>query len=466
MMADTKQVQEEDALVRAAVNFLTELLPAAHLPVSYRLESDVGEISTSREFHLDPANTWRFSDCRQVPSYPEYHRIIEIRLKEQLGIFLGRSAHEHLEEVSGNLRIPLEVAHQWTRDLQEVKNSESQEALQAELPIYIIAHELADHYARFADEERYSFEHYRTDSPHDTLASTIVRSLDYMKDLASAQVEHQRISHGLLIAPHPSGAVEPGRYPDDLKKMQRTPLLTDGFRSLLWILPDGRPVKMLTRHMFNQQFGVLPRQFGALSFATSASRSHEGIGIVLRPEGSIVTFVGGEPLFISRGGSWAGLLWNAIRSVMAERWGQVGRLVFDAALILATEGEGGILCIADRLSQQLSEKDRVDLARTADRSRDGSTYPEWMFHNMLPGENVLEMGEDALAMLASIDGATVVEPTGNLITYGAIVPSELSGEEGARATAARALSKNGFVIKVSEDGPIELFENEEAILEL
>ena len=465
-MADIKQVQEEDALARAAVNFLSELLPAAHVPVSYRLESDVDEISASKEFHRDPANTWRFLDCRPVPAYPEYYRIIEIRLKEQLGAFLGRSAHEHLEKVSGYLRIPLEVAHQWTHDMQEVKRSESQEALQAKLPIYIIAHELADHYARFADDERYSFERYRTDSLHDTLAFTIVRSLDYMKDLASAQVEHQRVSHGLLIAPHSSGAAEPGRYPGGWQKMQRTPLLADGFRSLLWILPDGRPVKLLTRHMFNQQFGVLPHQFGALSFATSASRSHEGIGIVLRPEGSIVTFVGGEPLFIGRGGNWAGLLWNAIRSVMTERWGKVGRLVFDAALILATEGKGGILCIADSLSQQLSEKDRVDLARSAERSRDASTYPEWMFHNVLPSENILEMGEDALAMLASIDGATVVEPTGDLVTYGAIVPSELSGEEGARATAARALSKNGFVIKVSEDGPIELFENEEEILEL
>ena len=464
-MSDIKQVQEEDALVRAAVNFLTELLPAAHLPVSYRLESEL-EVSTSEEFYLDPANTWRFLDCRQVPAYPEYYRIVEITLKEQLGDFLGRSAREHLEEVFGSLRIPLEVAHQWTRDLQAVKHSESQEALQAELPIHIIAHELADHYARFADDKRYSFERYRADGLHDTLTSTIVRCLEYMKDLASMQVEHQRLSHGVLIAPNSSEAAGKARYPSDLQSMQRTPLLTDGFRSLLWILPDGRPVQVLTRYMLSQQFGGLPHEFGALSFATSASRCREGIAIVLRPEGSIVTFVGGEPLFIGRGGDWAGLLWNAIRSVMSERWGKVGKTVFDAALILATEGKGGIICIGKQPDQQLSEKDRVDLARSSGSSQSGRPPPEWVFHHMLPSANVLELGEETLAMLASIDGATVVEADGTLIAYGAIVPSELSPEEGARATAARALSKNGFVIKVSEDGPIELFEDEEAILEL
>lgn len=463
-MSDLNQVQEDDALVRSAVTFLAELLPAAHLPVSYRLESEVSAVSTSRGLHL--ADTWRFVDCRRVPAHPQYYRTIEINLEEQLGSFFGRSAREHLEEISSSLHIPLEIAHQWTRDLQDAKHPESQDALQTALPIHIIAHELADHYARYAGEEQYSFKGYRTDSPHDMLASTIVRALDYLKDLASVQVEHQRLSHGLLIAPHPSEAVDSRRYPDELKKMQRTPLLADGFRSLLRLLPDGRPVDLLTRHMLDQQFGALPRQFGALSFATSASRCHKGIVIVLRPEGSIVTFVGGEPLFTGRGGEWSGLLWNAIRSEMAERWGEVGRLVFDAALILATDGKGGILCIADRRSLQLSEKDRVDLARSIDRKSDGSPYSEWVFHNMLPSDNVLDMGVETLAMLASIDGATIIEPTGTLIAYGAIVPSKLSQEEGARAAAARALSKRGFVIKISEDGPIELFQNEKEILEI
>lgn len=465
-MSDIDQVQEDDALVRAAVTFLTELLPAASLSISYQLEPERSENSTSSKFHNDPADPWRFLDRRRVPAHPQYERIIEIRMKDQLGGFFGRSASEHLDEVSSSLRIPLEFAHQWTRDLQEVKHSESLEALQAEIPIHVIAHELADHYARFADEEQYSFEHYRTDSPHDVLASTIVRCLDCMRDLASIQVEHQSLSHGLLIAPHPSDAAGSGRYPDDLKNMQRTPLLADGFRSLLWLLPSGRPVRLLTRHMFDQEFGVPSRQYGALSFATSASRSHKGIAIVLRPEGSIVTFVGGEPLFMGRGGGWSGLLWNPTRNVMNERWGKVGQFVFDAALILATEGNGGILCIADRLSQQLSEKDRVDLARSADRKKSESTYPEWIFHRMLPSDNILDMGEETLAMLASIDGATIVEPTGTLITYGAIVSSKISEEEGARATAARALSKDGFAIKISEDGPIELFQNEEQILAL
>jgi DNA integrity scanning protein DisA with diadenylate cyclase activity len=70
-----------------------------------------------------------------------------------------------------------------------------------------------------------------------------------------------------------------------------------------------------------------------------------------------------------------------------------------------------------------------------------------------------------LAMLASIDGATLINRKGRLLAYGAIISSRPRGSEGARSAAALELSNKGFVIKVSADGPIALYEGGKEIVE-
>lgn len=73
----------------------------------------------------------------------------------------------------------------------------------------------------------------------------------------------------------------------------------------------------------------------------------------------------------------------------------------------------------------------------------------------------------ALARLARLDGATIVDTEGGVLAYGAIVRSSDSRGEGARTAAARALSAHVDVaIAVSQDGPITVFHDGEAVLRL
>lgn len=65
-----------------------------------------------------------------------------------------------------------------------------------------------------------------------------------------------------------------------------------------------------------------------------------------------------------------------------------------------------------------------------------------------------------LARLASIDGATVITSSGDLVAYGSIIQSPQGGGQGARSAAAEALSlQSSVALKVSEDGPITVFVN-------
>lgn len=479
--AGTEDVRASDVLVQAALDFLAELFPVANVHVTYTRKEEAPTAGAPGWLGADAPGP--FQDIREVPTHPGYLRVVAIDVDRRISRFLGEDAEAHLETAYDWLAIPMELAHQWTRQVAGRASLEARNALRAQLPAHIIAHIIADYFAQVTGREAYRFErHGAPESAHDELVNTIVESLEYMDSLTRSRVEHQELSHGLVVAP--LSAEGPGRahrtlpqccYPRDFRGLKRTPLLADGYQSALWITPDGQAAEMITRETLGDAHPLPDRDFGALSFIAAASKQHEGVGLILRPGGSIVTFASGQPLFIRRSSVWHGLIWNQVRNAMVMRYGEVGAQVFSVALILTTSGKGGILAIMDGLPADLdlSEKDRTDRARDqaleepdidGRLSQNRSVPAEWLFHRLLPAGNVTELSAPTLALLAGIDGATVVGEDGRLLSYGAIVPSVQSQSEGARTAAARTLSSHGLVIKVSEDGPVQLFEHGEAVL--
>jgi DNA integrity scanning protein DisA with diadenylate cyclase activity len=68
--------------------------------------------------------------------------------------------------------------------------------------------------------------------------------------------------------------------------------------------------------------------------------------------------------------------------------------------------------------------------------------------------------------LLSMDGATILRHTGEVVTAGAIVRVPGGSSGGGRRAAAMQLSKLGLAIKISEDGPISGFRNRDTIFSL
>lgn len=481
----TEEMRRSDALVQAALDFLAELFPVADTRVTYTRN---GKASVGEEGESQTGVPGLFRDVREVPGHPEFLRVVAVNVKGRLSRFLGEAAADYLETAYDRLVIPLELAHEWTEQV-AASSREARKALRLQLPTHVIAHIVADQFAQVTGRADYRFAHHgEAQSPHDELAGTVVNSLEYMDGLTRSRVEHQELSHGLIVAP--LAAEEPTLrkrqtlpqccYPQDFQDLKRIPLLADGYQSALRISPGGEAVELVTRDTLGDMRALLDRDFGALSFIAAASERYEGIGLMLRPGGSVMTFAGGQPLFIRRSGVWHGLLWNQVRSTMVARYGKVGAQVFGVALILTTSSKGGILVIMDRPSDppDLNEKDRVDRARErgADEQKHGGAQAlgkdpqgravpaEWYLHRLLPTSDVTELSLPTLALLAGIDGATIVDTDGRLLSYGAIVPSVQGQSEGARTAAARTLSEHGLVIKVSEDGPVQLFENGESVL--
>ena len=85
----------------------------------------------------------------------------------------------------------------------------------------------------------------------------------------------------------------------------------------------------------------------------------------------------------------------------------------------------------------------------------------------------MELDPAVLAGLAKTDGATVMDSSGRLLAVGAILlhsepvePHSSLAVEGARTTAAMAAARFGAVLKVSEDGLITWYDNQERIWDI
>ncbi|MGY6501169.1 MAG: hypothetical protein ACXIVQ_09810 [Acidimicrobiales bacterium] len=298
---------------------------------------------------------------------------------------------------------------------------------------------------------------------HDSSARLIAETIDYLIELSGTRVEAHDLTHGVVIADvlRDDPRLEL-RYPDDLRSAKRAPLLFDGQQSVLVVDPHGRARTELQRHRFDRLGGIAPppkRGESGLdsgSLVAAATRSLGGVGLYLRGDRSIWTFIDGQPLMVRRGEHWAafpGELAASIANLIGG--GHAAGLVARAAYLISARPQGAIFAIVDdphAIDAVVSSKDRYDLRGEIDLE---AMRPETRLHHLVDAE---ELDEHTVARLGALDGATVLDRDGRLVAYGAVVSSSDSEHEGARTAAARTLSETTLVVlKVSVDGDITIF---------
>jgi hypothetical protein len=318
-------------------------------------------------------------------------------------------------------------------------------------------------------------------APHtdlDEIGRFVAEALDYFSVLSATAVEGQAVSHGIVIAPEASGLVPldpPVLYPGRLPSRKRTPLLFDGTQSVLLVTPRGHAITGLGRRSLPLDgpekttidlFDAFPGIDGALTAA--ASKGFRGIGVLLRTDRTIWLFDSGEPIFVWRAGRWKSIAIEAfirtIATLGSAASNEAAELLVHTSLRISMQGHGAILAMAENrtaIGKVVQEKDQYSDAWPDARMR--SVDDE--LHQLISHEELHT--PSALARLARVDGATIVDTSGDLLAYGAIVHSENSRGEGARAAAARALScAVNVALTVSQDGPITVFHRGEVALEL
>jgi hypothetical protein len=310
----------------------------------------------------------------------------------------------------------------------------------------------------------------------------VAEVLEMLRVAALSSYENQPISTGVLllegdadpIGAYPAAERDRPHYTGALTSIKAFFRLADGLRTVFLVARDGRLLDIVDVG----RWGWASMGAGevdvpcARAYAphAAATRSGRHVCIVLSPSREIKVFAEGAQLFTFRNAAWHLLDLQAKYVMWAAAVGRpaLARRLFQTALDLADAREGALFVVLrnpiESLEELVADQDRLDMELVGEQSDPDTPSRRHLLH-VLAGRSVTDLDASVLDALATLDGAVVTEPGGQLLAVGAIlrhpqsaVPTAEGVTEGARTTAAMAASRHGPVLKVSEDGMITFFD--------
>jgi hypothetical protein len=302
--------------------------------------------------------------------------------------------------------------------------------------------------------------------------------LEMLRVAALSSYENQPISTGVLllegdedpVGAYPAAERDWPNYTGALTSIKSFFRLADGVRTVFLVARDGRLLDIVDLGRWgaaSERSGDLgvpcARAYAAHAAATQSGRH---VCVVLSPSREIKVFAEGAQIFTFRNADWHLMDLQAKYVMWAAAVGRpaLARRLFQTALDLADAREGALFVVLRRpiesLSEIVADQDRLDMELVGQQSDPDTPSRRHLLH-VLAGRSVTDFPPSVFEALATLDGAVVTEPGGQLLAVGAIlrhpqsaVPSAEGATEGARTTAAIAASRHGPVLKVSEDGMI------------
>jgi hypothetical protein len=289
----------------------------------------------------------------------------------------------------------------------------------------------------------------------------------FVRSLAQESYENQRISYGIILSADVEG-FDPFSEAFDNKRAKR---LTDGFSTALLLDAKLRIAGYAALAIPGKEGKRLPRRPWWCSGLATTSYELNGVGVVLVRSGDMLVVHNGRLLFSLRAGRWRVWMHAAILGRIESAWNTRGhpgkirnllRYLYHVALDLSFRRSGGLLVV-------MAQRERVSVllsSRTDQVGARGRGAAEKALDRMVESQLLQNMDRRIVTDLASLDGALVVDRSGRILAYGAMTRTAGGAQQGARARAAIAASREGLAIKVSSDGNISLFARGESVMEL
>lgn len=195
----------------------------------------------------------------------------------------------------------------------------------------------------------------------------------------------------------------------------------------------------------------------------------KALAFVLNRNGEILIFHDNSLIISKRRGKWQ--LYND--EYLVEKLSYKGALtkelrfaIYASCLDVSFSRHGGCIGIimnknADSFlsqSEMLSPDDNFSIPIEAEICNKQQIKKKFVIQTI--NNNFLMVNRKIRQELIGIDGATVINGSGYLLSAGAILKIGSGSESGGRKAAARALSKYGMGIKISADGEILVFQDE------
>jgi hypothetical protein len=329
----------------------------------------------------------------------------------------------------------------------------------------------------FVDEMAYT-------DPAQTRADLVATGIEVLRVAAMSSYENKSISSGILILdtdidPHqPTAATgdQAFRYTQSLTGIKTFYRLSDGLQTVYLINRTGYVLDVLdiVQRFEPTRLDVpCPTPYRSHALATAGNRN---VCVVLSPSHEIKLFAEGVQVFSFRNARWHLLDLHAKYEMWASSIGNraLAERLFQTALDLADAREGALFVVlrdpAVSLPFLVAPGDQLDAPRLPGNV-DTPTRAQLL--QMLQDRSATDIDPAVLSGLARTDGATVLDPSGRLLAVGAILlhsepvePHSSLAVEGARTTAAMAAGRYGAVLKVSEDGVMTFYDQQERIWDI
>ena len=329
----------------------------------------------------------------------------------------------------------------------------------------------------FVDEMSYS-------DPAQTRADLVATAIEVLRVAAMSSYENRSISSGALLLDSdgdpqrtaPALGDQAFRYTQTLTAIKTFYRLCDGLQTVYLVNRDGYVLDVLelARRIPPGDLDVLcPSAYRSHALATAGNRN---VCVVLSPSHEIKMFADGVQVFSFRNARWHLLDLQAKYDMWASSVGNpvLAERLFQTAVDLADAREGALFVVLRQPETSLpllvAPGDQLDAPRLPG-SVDAPSRAQLL--QMLQGRTATNIEPAVLAGLARTDGATVIDANGRLLAVGAILlhtepvePHSSLAVEGARTTAAMAAGRYGAVLKVSEDGLITFYDQQERIWDI
>jgi hypothetical protein len=311
-------------------------------------------------------------------------------------------------------------------------------------------------------------------------ADRLTDAIEVLRVANLSSYENRSISSGVLHLEGLQDPVNPGRpvpagaytYNQSLTGIKSFYRLCDGLNTLFLVNRDGIVLDIVEVQRWASERGrralEVPCAAPYRAHASATLDGHEAC-IVLSPSHEIKVFAEGAQVFTFRNARWHLLDLEAKYGLWQKAVGKpaLAQRLFQTALDLSDAREGALFVIlrepAEAVLQLIAPADRLDTMAESVDARTSPSRRDLLY--LLAGQTATTLDRTVLEALATMDGATVMDPSGALIAVGAIlmhpmVPDTGVVIEGARTTAAVAAARFGPVLKVSEDGMITFYDRD------
>ena len=292
-----------------------------------------------------------------------------------------------------------------------------------------------------------------SDSEFETFLSLIINTLETW----SAQTyEGIRISTSFGVD---SSSIQPENNYDNFVKEDFAKVISNGFDTIVEFSKHGAFLGYIGLND-NSNSDSAPYRYSSFAAYTSGNDKY---AFILNRNGEILVFREGKLLFAKRRGEWRLFTHDAVLTQLSfgsrKTEPELQKAIYVSALDASFARCGG--CIGFVQKSDFTKLQKKNIIKEEDWLESGDSQKTKALKKFIANTKFHNLDRRIRQEILGIDGATVVDYEGNILSVGAILnisqKETISAGGGARLAAARSLSEFGYSLKISEDGEIRAF---------